>query len=417
MSNPNLAAVFDHLNMSLLDILVYKGNINRLKHKALLYCHPDKHDQTESGAWAELTTKVNRIFDLLNAPSNLIEISEHLLMHTYTVSTTIGESTYTKTSRVTYTFGMPVINLETQQLIQGTFQLTDEELTQVNERFKSLILEFAKQIVAMRHTGIFDEIFFSSQQIDVDLRSLINGHHDVELRAKISALKSSQPKYHTFDTDINAHIASFTDFYNFYFNSDVFRKNLFKIYLKIASEQRHQTHWLLDKKTYANLAAILLKIPVFIVHSLMIASMIIFTMLLPIFLLLISLPPAAIALSTAFNTLLIWSTTIGSTIAISYFFNITMGEIIDFIEKPAILCANFIDWFVETIFNAKQHATELASILSEIQGDRPRETNLASASKLLKFGFMQSSGSHTEDHESSPMDEDISPRGMQLMLT
>jgi hypothetical protein len=122
-------------------------------------------------------------------------------------------------------------------------------------------------------------------------------------------------------------------------------------------------------------------------------------------------PPAVIALSTAFNILLVWSAIMGSGLAITTYFNISSQQLGDFIESPVTLYTFFIDCIVETIFDIKFYATELAGLLFEVQGNSPREVNLAHASQYLsKFSFM----SKSQLPENNPEEDNLVASGLML---
>jgi len=326
-----------------------------------------------------------------NHPSDVISSTHRSTFnHTYHAQTSSGYDDYFKTNKCTYNITLPTINPEISRLIKEIWGIPDKTILDINRRFEGFLLEFVKQIIAIETPTPFNLVFFSSSAIEPALHFLIN-HTDKELSNKINKIKLAQPKYDTFDDDIDEHGRKISEFLNDYLNKDAFKTNLLRVYLDIIGRPiQPEPNWLFDIRNYAYLTAFILKIPIMVAYLTITISV-------PI-IVAIGLICAAATLEPL-ATIAILSALVGTALLINYYFNISLSDIDAFINAPLKIYATFTDRLVETIFDVKQHANHLSATLFEGQVKSPRQANLNSTYQYLtKFSFMTSSA-NTNNHD------------------
>ena len=215
---PNLNDFFEKFSkdnsIKLLDLIEEdRERIKKLRRKALGLCVPNTHEKTAVNEWNKLFTEVKYIFEILENPNTAIETSKYDLTHEYLVSRESNEITETEIKKVTFTLDLPTICLPIQKLAQFTWELTDDNLAEINKKFEELTVEFINQLLKMRQPTIFDKSLFSSKGINDDLNLLNNGKRDTELTKKINALASSKLRFDEFDKDVEIHKECFMAFY------------------------------------------------------------------------------------------------------------------------------------------------------------------------------------------------------------
>jgi hypothetical protein len=341
------------------------GEIKKFKRNANLAYHPDKKSyQLEKAIYTPLFQDIKNIQPLD------METFEARLTHTYTASTTINDTTYTRSLDVSHSIHLPSIKQTTtlKNMLQETYNLTDEALQEIEDTFQEHLVTFIEKIQKIKKPVPWERVFLSYKQFEADLLFLTNYLHNHELIPLIDQLRSSQPKYGNFETGSRTHHGLVMQFQSNYVQNHEFQENLYRIYFQIASEKNEpKVHWLYKKETYANLTGNLLKIPlmaILIAIYFMALVMIALAMLTP--LILFSLfSSQLITQATAVIGLVAW----GTVLFLAYHLEIEMvlDTALDAVNHLAGYVATKIDRFIQTTFHTNSHATEFGRLLDKAQ--------------------------------------------------
>ena len=381
------------------------NEIKKFKHKTVLAYHPDKKkSEKEKLLYTPLFKAIDNAVKMDEDPSSAMEWFTQAVEHKYSAEKTTEDITYTKTFDQTFTIPLPIINQSDNLLnnvLKEMYQLTDEDLVRADQQHKDYLTAFVTNILTMKKPSPFSRMFLSNKQIENDLLFLVNETQNDELIQQVNLLKLYQINYDSFDSDGQGHTAFFCKFITEYLKKNEFKSNMYKIYLNIACKnsalksEELKIHWLYKQQTYADLAAILLKSPVWLALC-MTGFVTVCAIIVP--LLLLGTAPIAlfnlcVSSSIATAAMLGWA----ASIAIGVYFEINPFEII---ISPITPYATFIDRLVNSIFTTKPcYTTELANSLSDLNDQKVRNQAIAGKTKFGLFNTNDSSNEKDFDNK------------------
>lgn len=344
--------------------LADRAQIQQFKRRIRLAYHPDKKiGALEKEKYTALFQAMQPFLNIDDRIESRIEKLAQSFTHEYCAEATEGNTLSRISQTFTFNFNVPFIKQTTllSNALKDIYQLTDNDINDVNEKFKTHVASFVKQLLSIKKPSPFGLMFFSHDPIETDLLLLISASHDEGLMQQINRLKSSTISYDNFSNDCASHSTTVLKLIEDCLARKEFHENVYKVYLNIASQQKEPPiHGIWKKETYAYLTGLLFKIPAFIALMCTLLATIFFV-LLPIGIFAsnpIGLFTLCAASTIASLALAAWV----SSLAAAFYFEINPFDVI---EKTTMYTASFVDGFVDYLFTPKFFATELASNLAD----------------------------------------------------
>jgi len=348
--------------------------LKRLKRAFSLKYHPDKNKTPHA---QKNFQALGNFFEILQAPHESMSLSSKYIYvgHVYAADAFFESG---KCKCLVSRLPIPSMNTDFKDALQQIYDLSEDDLKQVEARFEEQLRHFYRQIFSMKKQKGFGDVLDTFESIDKDLLYLTDRNKHDALKEKIEELKSLRPQYDRFEDGCRKHNDETSSFIKDHLlEDDVFKKHIALIYLRSAFEfKEEQTHFLLKKKTYAYFLDGLLKVPLVLLEMLwleMLVLLLAFYILTPVFLLL-AMSTAELALTSGVFSLLAWSLPLIMNLGFGIGPNFNVFEIINvFSEYATLPIARYVDGLVEMLFDVKFFGSEFTDVIFDINQQKPTE--------------------------------------------